>query len=72
MRKDAPRSLNRASGWSGITSSKVVKTKRKHKSVLCCGIRSSILDDQQEVGCMSLTLMGVVRSELKNVRVSSL
>lgn len=72
MRKETSRSLNQAAGWTGMTSSKVEKTKRKHKSVLCCGIKSSILGDQREVGCMSLTLMGVVRSELKNVSVSSL
>lgn len=72
MRKETSRSLNRAAGWMGMSSSKMGKTRTEHKSILFWEVRTSILDDQQEVGNVSLALRGVVRCEPINVRVISL
>lgn len=55
-----------------MSSSKTGKTRTEHKSILFSGVRSSVLDDQQEVGNVSPALRGVVRCELVNVRVISL
>ena len=55
-----------------MSSSKTGKTRTEHKSILFSGVRSSVLDDQQEVGNVSPALRGVVRCELVNVRVISI
>ena len=55
-----------------MSSSKMGKTRTEHRSILFWEVRSSLLDDQQEVGNVNLALRGVVRCEPINVRVISL